>query len=419
MARFELKESPVPRDGGVVHVVLEGGLDLASVPLLEQCLEQLQRQGRLKVVVDLRDLEFISSSGLGAFLGAVNRFREGAGDLALVRPSPKVLRVFQMLGFHKVLTLLPSLEDGFEHFAPKPVRPAAFQVRAVASAHSGQPFRLEAWAIDVQGQVVAGYGGVAELASRPGIVSPLRIGPFVQGACGMDVVLTGPGLVSLRLQDGDIVGHAEVEVQAHREPASFPLRAGCPGCGGAVEAQASDVYRCLDCGTVLLVDRWGQVIVLRRSESTEKEALVHQLGLPADVNALGPVRSYVAALLRQQAYPEGFVDDVELALDEALSNVVEHACAYDVRLSISLRMELRPEGVLLVLKDNGRAFDPRSAVPLDLERHLEARHRGGLGRYLMEKLMDQVDYSAEGGGNLLRMAKRVRSARPAPDLQPA
>ncbi len=145
-------------------------------------------------------------------------------------------------------------------------------------------------------------------------------------------------------------------------------------------------------------------------ESAVPASQVFQMLMPADVNILSHLRALVVGLLGEQGYPQGFVDDVEEAgpTDEALTNIVEHAYAYDASKNIGLRLSLEKDNASIVLHDKGKPFDPEGqAHELDLEAHLEQRRGGGLGRFLMAKLMDTLDYSSNAEGNTLLMVKRV------------
>jgi anti-anti-sigma factor len=83
------------RDAAWVH--LAGALDVASVPQLEQTLGEPQLQARL-VVLDLRELEFIDSSGVQAILNESSRARHAGRRLVLLRGPPTVDRMFTLSG---------------------------------------------------------------------------------------------------------------------------------------------------------------------------------------------------------------------------------------------------------------------------------------------------------------------------------
>jgi anti-anti-sigma factor len=92
---------------GVVTVTLVGELDLASVPVLEQRLEAIERERAGRIVIDLAGVSFIDSSGLRVLLLAAGRAREGEYELRLTQPTDAVRRVLEMTGALDLLRLQP------------------------------------------------------------------------------------------------------------------------------------------------------------------------------------------------------------------------------------------------------------------------------------------------------------------------
>jgi anti-anti-sigma factor len=90
-------------DNGAVTLVLEGELDLASVGELEQRLAQAQAQTPARVIVDLRRLAFIDSSGLRTIIQADANARAQGSELVLRPGSDSVQRVFELTGALEVL----------------------------------------------------------------------------------------------------------------------------------------------------------------------------------------------------------------------------------------------------------------------------------------------------------------------------
>lgn len=97
--------------------------------------------------------------------------------------------------------------------------------------------------------------------------------------------------------------------------------------------------------------------------------------------------------------------DLELAVEEACANIIEHAYAGSDG-SFSVEFATRGADVLITLQDRGQAFDPGTIEPPDIHANGEDRRAGGLGLHLMKTLMDEVEFSFTEHGNFLRMMKR-------------
>jgi len=71
----------------------------------------LDKQGYKYIVIDMTSLEFISSAGIGSFLGTVETSREAGGDIILCHAREDILHVFQVLDLIDYLTIRISLDD--------------------------------------------------------------------------------------------------------------------------------------------------------------------------------------------------------------------------------------------------------------------------------------------------------------------
>lgn len=103
MPAFEMQTSVDP---GMAVVSLSGELDLSSAPAVEAEVGRLLGAGAAVLVLDLRKLAFMDSTGLRAVLRADARARDGGRRLAVVDGTEPVRRVFEMTGMHERLTFV-------------------------------------------------------------------------------------------------------------------------------------------------------------------------------------------------------------------------------------------------------------------------------------------------------------------------
>jgi anti-sigma regulatory factor (Ser/Thr protein kinase) len=125
---------------------------------------------------------------------------------------------------------------------------------------------------------------------------------------------------------------------------------------------------------------------------------------------LDEIREFVGDIARTGGFGDKDVYNIQLATDEAASNIIEHAYEgiTDGVLDMSCGM-IEPNAIKIILIDYGYPFDP-STIPMpDLKADLSARKIGGLGIFLMRKLMDEVHYEPRPDkSNVLTMIKRKR-----------
>jgi serine/threonine-protein kinase RsbW len=108
--------------------------------------------------------------------------------------------------------------------------------------------------------------------------------------------------------------------------------------------------------------------------------------------------------------PLATIDDLNVALDEALSNIIAYAYPAEQHGEIVVRLALLPGQVVAEVEDTGRPFDPLAAPPPDLAAALEERQLGGVGIHFIKTLMDDVSYARIGDKNVLRLTKRLPAA---------
>ena len=143
-----------------------------------------------------------------------------------------------------------------------------------------------------------------------------------------------------------------------------------------------------------------------------------RLRLRTDLAEVVRADAWLVKVCRDADVPQEIVQDLELALDETVSNVIRHGYGVGAPGEIEVAVEVGADRVGLEIRDRARPFNPLVEVPEpDLFARIEERPRGGLGVYLVRQVMDRVDYSYEKGENRLileRVTARKASERPTP-----
>ena len=132
-----------------------------------------------------------------------------------------------------------------------------------------------------------------------------------------------------------------------------------------------------------------------------------QQTFPAKFEFLDEIREFVAQVAREGGFSEKMIYSLQLAADEAASNIIEHAYEGVADASLVITCSMRGDEITITMQDRGRPFDPDTVKEPDLKADLSERQIGGLGVYLMRKIMDSVHYESNPGtGNQLTMTKR-------------
>ncbi|MFZ0390228.1 MAG: STAS domain-containing protein [Calditrichia bacterium] len=116
----------VAGDQNQITIIKVGGfIDTTTSSEVERSLHGLLKQNRYKIIIDLGNVDYISSAGWGIFISEIKAIRENDGDLKLVRMIPDVYEIFELLEFHHILDVHDSVEEAISSFEAGITQPQA------------------------------------------------------------------------------------------------------------------------------------------------------------------------------------------------------------------------------------------------------------------------------------------------------
>jgi anti-sigma B factor antagonist len=98
-------------EAAVPVIVLEGEVDLAAAPILQEEVDSLLTAGTSTIFVDLLNATFLDSTALGVLVGALEECRSKGGDLHLVVTEPRILKVLQITGLDDTFPIHSDLPE--------------------------------------------------------------------------------------------------------------------------------------------------------------------------------------------------------------------------------------------------------------------------------------------------------------------
>jgi anti-sigma B factor antagonist len=139
-----LTASSACSEPGTLTIALDGELDIATAPALEQLLTELERDGWPTVVFDLRPLSFIDSSGIRALLAANERIGRSGGRMVVRHASRAVRRTLAAIGVDRILDLADAIDEPSRNGAvprphPDPAGPGSSGDDQSPSGEASQP----------------------------------------------------------------------------------------------------------------------------------------------------------------------------------------------------------------------------------------------------------------------------------------
>ena len=135
--------------------------------------------------------------------------------------------------------------------------------------------------------------------------------------------------------------------------------------------------------------------------------ITRRTAVPADPTQLKVLSEFLREFGSAAALAPTQVGTFELALEEIFMNIVMHGSQPGIAPRVEVSLNLGIESVTMTVEDDGPQFDPLSLPPPDVTASLADRRVGGLGVFLVRKIMDTVSYERIAGRNQLRMSKRL------------
>ncbi len=136
-----------------------------------------------------------------------------------------------------------------------------------------------------------------------------------------------------------------------------------------------------------------------------KNVVKEEIIIPAQMSYLRQVRDFIEHIGRKYRFTHKVINSFKLVVDESCTNIIRHGYR-DIRNGqIIIRAIVRSLSLTIVIIDHGKSFDPRQVKNPDLDKYVSIGKKGGLGIFMMRKLMDDIKYNVTSRGNELRLTK--------------
>jgi len=114
---------------------------------------------------------------------------------------------------------------------------------------------------------------------------------------------------------------------------------------------------------------------------------------PGDYSELSKIRDFVTVQAKKFGFPDDDVLKIALAVDEACTNLIEHAFKFDKAKELCVNIESDTNQFIVNIIDNGSPFNPLEVIQPDMKEYLSKYSQGGLGIFIMRSVMDEISYS--------------------------
>ncbi len=118
-----------------------------------------------------------------------------------------------------------------------------------------------------------------------------------------------------------------------------------------------------------------------------------RLSVKSTTNNLSRIRDFIKKLSAQAGFDDSLTNKIALATDEACTNIIKHAYKYSKVGKININASYSNTKLRISITDVGSHFNSSKVPEPDLQKYYDEKRVGGLGIFLMKKLMDEVKYS--------------------------
>jgi anti-sigma regulatory factor (Ser/Thr protein kinase) len=122
---------------------------------------------------------------------------------------------------------------------------------------------------------------------------------------------------------------------------------------------------------------------------------------------LAKVTELVDRFGKAHGIPQAIINDLNLCLDELLSNAISYGYEDQQPHRIVVNLAIKNNFLIAAIEDDGKPFDPWNDAPAPPSGTLQSRKLGGLGVQFVKTLMDKVSYVRAGQKNVVRIAKQL------------
>ncbi len=134
----------------------------------------------------------------------------------------------------------------------------------------------------------------------------------------------------------------------------------------------------------------------------------HRLSIPSRTSELARVRRCVVQWAAEAGLPERAAHALQLAVDEAVANAIEHGYGGRPDGRVVVEATLGPDALTVAVRHRGQGFDPQRQRPPTLDQALNQRRAHGYGLHLMRRLVDELVFGTSRGASEVRLTLRRR-----------
>jgi anti-sigma B factor antagonist len=139
MKNISVTATTYPQHKDITLLSVKGFIDTNTAPEFDKTFQSILNEKKYNVIIDLKEVNYISSAGWGIFVGEIKRIRGQKGNLFLASMSPEVMEAYELLQFNTIIKSFPDVDQAVQKGFGKPIAKKSVASPAMeASPSSGQ-----------------------------------------------------------------------------------------------------------------------------------------------------------------------------------------------------------------------------------------------------------------------------------------
>lgn len=118
MQNMDIQAEPLASHTDITMIHIRGPLDTVAAYAFQEKMEELIANGQYKFIINLEELDYISSAGIGVFPGVSQALNSHQGNIVFTHVSPKIVKLFKMIGLTTLFTIRKTTEEAIKEFIP-------------------------------------------------------------------------------------------------------------------------------------------------------------------------------------------------------------------------------------------------------------------------------------------------------------
>jgi stage II sporulation protein AA (anti-sigma F factor antagonist) len=360
-------------------VKINGAIDAKTVVLFQEKLDQLQKDGYTRFILDMEGIKYVNSTGLGTLVNVADALETRGGGIALIKIHPKVKVVFDMLGLNAFFKIFSNEKEALNYFG----KAAGASAPALAPAPAPAPVHTSAPApAPVHTSSPAPVPTVHIPLSQAPSTPPATSRPQTQTMPPQQTATSPSTSVAMAQPPTHVI---ETYVQIPSEP-GISISLVCAVCKVKLTIPRPGSFKCPRCATFFKLAENGKVVFSERKKSSPL-----QMKLCCTEECTQGLSEFIGVLANRIGFLPSEIQAIKECLAETCTAVTEKA--YENKQYLSYNVVINPSSTELKVQisDYGKFIYDEKAV-----------FSHGM------RTMDEFEHKQHPkGGNIINMVKRV------------